>query len=122
MSGREDISIEITGLRHGEKLHEDLIGTGETDERPFHPKISHAKAERLDPANLDRHVWKVRGGMMFTGSIPQVVVSTQPKVTDFSVPRAAECAQATGPRAEDADADGADGDAAEGHTGWRRHA
>ena len=56
MSGREDISIEITGLRHGEKLHEDLIGTGETDERPFHPKISHAKAERLDPANLDRHV------------------------------------------------------------------
>ncbi|WP_241180777.1 polysaccharide biosynthesis protein [Kocuria marina] len=122
MSGREDISIEITGLRHGEKLHEDLIGTGETDERPFHPKISHAKAERLDPANLDRHVWKVRGGMMFTGSIPQVVVSTQPKVTDFSVPRAAECAPATGPRAEDADADGADGDAAEGHTGWRRHA
>ncbi|CAL8898533.1 dTDP-glucose 4,6-dehydratase [Kocuria varians] len=89
MSGREDIAIEITGLRHGEKLHEDLIGTGERDERPFHPKISHAKAERLDPANLDRHVWKVRGGMMFTGSIPQVVVSTQPKITNFSVPRAA---------------------------------
>ena len=96
MSGREDIRIEITGLRHGEKLHEDLIGTGETDERPFHPKISHARAERLDPANLDRHVWKVRGGMLFTGSIPQVPASTQPRITDFSVPRAAESAASSG--------------------------
>lgn len=91
MSGREDIRIEITGLRHGEKLHEDLIGAGESDERPYHPKISHARAERLDPANLDRHVWKVRGGMVFTGSIPQVVPSTQPRVTDFAVPRAEAC-------------------------------
>ncbi|WP_243635598.1 polysaccharide biosynthesis protein [Kocuria tytonicola] len=100
MSGREDIRIEITGLRHGEKLHEDLIGAGETDERPFHPKISHARAERLDPANLDRHVWKVRGGMLFTGSIPTVAASTQPKITDFSTPRAAECGSASSHRAQ----------------------
>ncbi|WP_233542688.1 polysaccharide biosynthesis protein [Kocuria tytonis] len=114
MSGREDIRIEITGLRHGEKLHEDLIGAGETDERPFHPKISHARAERLDPANLDRHVWKVRGGMLFTGSIPQVAPSTQPRITDFSVPRAAECAAASstggrGPRDGGSHAAGAPG-------------
>nr|WP_240625148.1 nucleoside-diphosphate sugar epimerase/dehydratase [Kocuria tytonicola] len=100
MSGREDIRIEITGLRHGEKLHEDLIGAGETDERPFHPKISHARAERLDPANLDRHVWKVRGGMLFTGSIPTVAASTQPKITDFSTPRAAECGSASSHRTQ----------------------
>ena len=90
MSGREDVEIVITGLRHGEKLHEDLIGAGESDERPLHPKISHARAEQLDPAHLDRHVWKVRGGMVFTGSIPVVTNSTQPRITDFSVPRAAE--------------------------------
>lgn len=90
MSGREDVEIVITGLRHGEKLHEDLIGAGESDERPLHPKISHAKAERLDPAHLDRHVWKVRGGMLFTGSIPVIKDSTQPRITDFSVPRAKE--------------------------------
>jgi len=90
MSGREDVEIVITGLRHGEKLHEDLIGAGESDERPLHPKISHAKAERLDPAHLDRHVWKVRGGMLFTGSIPVVTASTQPRITDFHVPRARE--------------------------------
>ena len=90
MSGREDVEIVITGLRHGEKLHEDLIGAGESDERPLHPKISHARAEQLDPAHLDRHVWKVRGGMVFTGSIPVVTNSTQPRITDFSVPRATE--------------------------------
>lgn len=90
MSGREDVEIVITGLRHGEKLHEDLIGAGESDERPLHPKISHARAERLDPAHLDRHVWKVRGGMLFTGSIPVIKDSTQPRITDFSVPRARE--------------------------------
>ncbi|MCC5672071.1 polysaccharide biosynthesis protein [Kocuria rhizophila] len=114
MSGREDIRIEITGLRHGEKLHEDLIGAGETDERPFHPKISHAKAERLDPANLDRHVWKVRGGMMFTGSIPQVAVSTQPRITDFSVPRAAERSGTSGGRRDDDAAPGSSGSSAPG--------
>lgn len=90
MSGREDVEIVITGLRHGEKLHEDLIGAGESDERPLHPKISHARAEGLDPAHLDRHVWKVRGGMLFTGSIPVITDSTQPRITDFSVPRARE--------------------------------
>lgn len=37
-----DLGIEYTGLRPGEKLHESLIGVGETDLRPFHPQISHA--------------------------------------------------------------------------------
>lgn len=35
------IDIVFTGLRDGEKLHEDLIGVHETDERPVHPLISH---------------------------------------------------------------------------------
>ncbi|MEX5306688.1 nucleoside-diphosphate sugar epimerase/dehydratase [Kocuria sp. CPCC 205258] len=87
MSGREDIEIEITGLRPGEKLHEDLIGLGEKDERPFHPKISHARADRLDPAQLDRHTWKVRGGMVYTGTIPVVRPSTQPPPTSVQRPR-----------------------------------
>ncbi|WP_344329718.1 nucleoside-diphosphate sugar epimerase/dehydratase [Aeromicrobium halocynthiae] len=40
MSG-EDIAIEITGLKPGEKLHEVLFGLEETGERPIHPLISH---------------------------------------------------------------------------------
>lgn len=55
-SGR-NIDIEFTGLRHGEKLHEDLVAEGEGDERPFHPKISHAKVDTLSPDRLDHDIW-----------------------------------------------------------------
>jgi FlaA1/EpsC-like NDP-sugar epimerase len=34
------VEIVYTGLRSGEKLHEDLLGTGEVDRRPRHPLIS----------------------------------------------------------------------------------
>src|SRR5206468_1567058 len=39
--------IVYTGLRHGEKLHEDLFGDGEADERPLHPLISHVAVPPL---------------------------------------------------------------------------
>lgn len=34
------LEIVFTGLRDGEKLHEDLIGADEADERPVHPLIT----------------------------------------------------------------------------------
>ncbi len=43
------IDIVYTGLRPGEKLHEDLFSTGETDERPFHPLISHVVVPPMNP-------------------------------------------------------------------------
>ncbi|WP_336658889.1 polysaccharide biosynthesis protein [Leucobacter sp. USHLN153] len=58
-SGR-DVDIVFTGLRHGEKLHEELVGYGEGDERPFHPKISHAHVDTLSPAMLDHEGWIAR--------------------------------------------------------------
>lgn len=36
------VAIVFTGLRHGEKLHEELFGHGELDHRPRHRLISHA--------------------------------------------------------------------------------
>lgn len=52
------VEIVYTGLRDGEKLHEELFGHGEGDLRPIHPLISHvlvpryqvrSGARRLDP-------------------------------------------------------------------------
>lgn len=56
-SGKK-IDILFTGLREGEKLHEELIGTSESDERPFHPKITHTAVPALSPSDLDLHKWQ----------------------------------------------------------------
>lgn len=47
MSNR-NIDIEYTGLRPGEKLHEDLFATGEPDARPVHPLVSHVSVPLVD--------------------------------------------------------------------------
>jgi FlaA1/EpsC-like NDP-sugar epimerase len=52
MSGKP-AHIVYTGLREGEKLHEELFGPGEFDTRPLHPAISHVNTPPLDPA----HMW-----------------------------------------------------------------
>lgn len=54
------IEIVFTGLRHGEKLHEELVAAGEGDERPFHPKITHAHVGTLSPDDLDHAGWVAR--------------------------------------------------------------
>lgn len=44
--------IVYTGLRPGEKLHEDLLGQNEPDTRPLHPLISHVPVPPLHPAEV----------------------------------------------------------------------
>ena len=46
------IRIEVVGLRVGEKVHEELFGAGEIDERPRHPLISHVTAKSIDQTSL----------------------------------------------------------------------
>ena len=43
------VDVEYTGLRAGEKMHEDLFGDGERDVRPTHQLISHTPVPTFDP-------------------------------------------------------------------------
>ena len=42
------LEVVYTGLRPGEKLHEDLIATTEDDIRPIHPLITHVRVPPMD--------------------------------------------------------------------------
>ena len=48
----KQIKIEVVGLRVGEKVHEELFGTGEIDERPRHPLISHVQVPSTSIAEI----------------------------------------------------------------------
>ncbi|WP_211223242.1 polysaccharide biosynthesis protein [Propionicicella superfundia] len=56
LSGR-DVEIVFTGLREGEKLHEDLVSEGEQHRSRVHPKISRAAVPALSPTGLDWTDW-----------------------------------------------------------------
>jgi FlaA1/EpsC-like NDP-sugar epimerase len=46
------VEIVYTGLRAGEKLHEELFGADEDDQRPLHPMISHVSVPPLCPVTV----------------------------------------------------------------------
>jgi FlaA1/EpsC-like NDP-sugar epimerase len=48
LSGK-DIAIQYTGLRDGEKMHEELLGDGESDARPVHALISQTRVPPFHP-------------------------------------------------------------------------
>ena len=58
IAGRS-VRIIYTGLRPGEKLHEELFGDGERDQRPIHPAVSHVAVPPLPIAWAREHVARV---------------------------------------------------------------
>ncbi len=77
-----DIDVVYTGLREGEKMHEELWGDGEPDLRPVHPRVSHTPvpafapldARELDPWAAKHHVVKA-----FVGHVNEMSVSGVPE-------------------------------------------
>jgi FlaA1/EpsC-like NDP-sugar epimerase len=63
LSGKEperDIAIEFTGVRPGEKLHEELWGGGETVAASVHPKILAVTRPPIDADWLDGELVALR--------------------------------------------------------------
>lgn len=58
MSGK-DVEIEFTGLRTGEKMHEDLFSANEHVGERVHPRISHAAVQDISPQKLRYADWFV---------------------------------------------------------------
>ncbi|PQV47708.1 FlaA1/EpsC-like NDP-sugar epimerase [Jejuia pallidilutea] len=52
----EDIDIEITGLRPGEKLYEELLANGENTLSTYHKKILISKTRELDYENVKAEI------------------------------------------------------------------
>lgn len=74
MSGRA-VDIVFTGLRPGEKLHEELFGQEELGERPYHDKVTHTPVPPLEPAALDARLWGVTVNRVLHPPKPYVVTS-----------------------------------------------
>lgn len=51
------VDLVFTGLRPGEKLHEDLFDKTEYGRRPHHPLISHVRVPQLDAHFLELEDW-----------------------------------------------------------------
>ena len=59
LSHMPDVQIEITGLRPGEKLYEELLATKENTMPTEHPKIMHAKVREYTQEEVDNEIAKL---------------------------------------------------------------
>ena len=69
--------IVFTGLREGEKLHEELIGAGEHDRHTAHPLISHVDVPPLDPERLSAEPWPRRAAWLAEGLHPASMLASR---------------------------------------------
>jgi FlaA1/EpsC-like NDP-sugar epimerase len=86
------VDFVYTGLRPGEKLHEELFGDGEVDLRPLHPLISHVSVPPLDPAlvlalDVRAPAGELVGRLADLCAVPSMAVSDAIEVPTLSAAR-----------------------------------
>lgn len=59
LSGRMDVKIEFTGLRHGEKLYEELLNVKELTKPTYHEKIMIATVREYDYDEVKERIQKL---------------------------------------------------------------
>lgn len=59
LSGRTDVKIEFTGLRHGEKLYEELLNVKELTKPTYHEKIMIATVREYDYDEVNERIQKL---------------------------------------------------------------
>lgn len=59
LSGRTDVKIEFTGLRHGEKLYEELLNVKELTKPTYHEKIMIATVREYDYEEVKERIQKL---------------------------------------------------------------
>lgn len=78
-----DIPIEITGLREGEKLYEELLNDGETTLPTFHPKIMVSRVVKYDCFSVKRAVDELQETMTQTDSDEQLIILLKKLIPEF---------------------------------------
>ena len=76
----EDIDIKITGLRPGEKLHEELLANGENTLPTYHKKIMISKVRELDYSDVRSKIDELCvSNMFFSGDTVKLMKDIVPE-------------------------------------------
>jgi FlaA1/EpsC-like NDP-sugar epimerase len=86
-----DIEIQVTGLRPGEKLHEELLIAGDFLETP-HPKIRRSREDGLSELEVAAAIRSLRAAVA-TGDTQAALAVACRAVEDYGAPRPMIAAQ-----------------------------
>ncbi|WP_373151385.1 polysaccharide biosynthesis protein [Bacteroides cellulosilyticus] len=82
LSGRTDVKIEFTGLRHGEKLYEELLNVKELTKPTYHEKIMIATVREYDYDEVKQRIQKLIE-VNYTYDQMQIVAAMKDIVPEF---------------------------------------
>ena len=82
LSGRTDVKIEFTGLRHGEKLYEELLNVKELTKPTYHEKIMIATVREYDYDEVKQRIQNLIE-VSYTYDQMQIVAAMKDIVPEF---------------------------------------